>query len=135
MKQVVGPLALAALFVGMAVGAEGCELFKIPAYDDALDRAAGGNGGDGGNGGSTVANLPNGAKCALDGDCQNRMCRDGVCCDTNCNGPCEACNLPENEGKCSATDNGSEDPACNEYSACNGNRACAFVAGMKIAFR
>lgn len=38
-----------------------------------------------------------GDKCVDSGDCASAFCVDGVCCDTTCNGQCEACS---STGKC-----------------------------------
>jgi hypothetical protein len=43
-----------------------------------------------------------GADCADPDDCISGNCVDDVCCDTACDGPEEACNLPGNEGTCSS---------------------------------
>jgi len=41
-----------------------------------------------------------GQACAEASDCASRNCVDGVCCDKPCDGQCEACDSPENVGKC-----------------------------------
>lgn len=43
-----------------------------------------------------------GAECLDPDDCISGNCVDDVCCDTACNGPEQACNLPGNEGTCSS---------------------------------
>ncbi len=45
-------------------------------------------------------NLPNGKQCITDADCKNGSCADGYCCDAPCDQPCEACNVPNDEGNC-----------------------------------
>ncbi len=42
----------------------------------------------------------NGAACAIPGDCQSLNCVDRVCCDTACDGPAQACNVPGSVGAC-----------------------------------
>lgn len=42
-----------------------------------------------------------GKVCSRDGECGSGECVDGICCDTACEGQCEACNLPGDEGTCS----------------------------------
>jgi MYXO-CTERM domain-containing protein len=45
--------------------------------------------------------LANGQMCETSGICNSGSCVDGVCCDTSCNGQCEACDSAGNEGICS----------------------------------
>ena len=46
----------------------------------------------------------NGGACSLGTDCGSGSCTDGVCCDTKCDGQCEACDVPDlktgRAGKC-----------------------------------
>ncbi len=42
----------------------------------------------------------NGAICTVGAECESGFCADGVCCDTACNGQCEACNVEPNLGAC-----------------------------------
>lgn len=51
-----------------------------------------------------------GETCATTTDCRSGLCVDGVCCESACNGKCEACNLPGKLGKCEPVAEG-EDPA------------------------
>ncbi len=45
--------------------------------------------------------LANGKECATSAICNSGFCVDGQCCDVSCNGQCEACDSPGNEGICS----------------------------------
>jgi hypothetical protein len=42
----------------------------------------------------------NGAHCRSALECASGQCVDGVCCDSDCTGQCEACNSKENSGTC-----------------------------------
>jgi MYXO-CTERM domain-containing protein len=46
--------------------------------------------------------LANGKTCDSSGICNSGFCVDGLCCDVSCNGQCEACDSPGNEGVCTA---------------------------------
>ncbi len=50
-----------------------------------------------------------GEACAAATECGSGQCVDGVCCETACDGTCEACNLPTLVGKCMPIPDG-EDP-------------------------
>jgi hypothetical protein len=43
---------------------------------------------------------PNGSPCTDAADCLSDNCVDGVCCNTDCNGPNEACSLTGQVGTC-----------------------------------
>jgi len=45
--------------------------------------------------------LANGKACDSSAICGSGFCVDGLCCDVSCNGQCEACDAPGNEGVCS----------------------------------
>ena len=42
-----------------------------------------------------------GQTCGAPGECSSGFCVDGHCCDTACDGQCEACDISGNPGKCS----------------------------------
>ncbi|MDI1433526.1 hypothetical protein [Polyangium sorediatum] len=86
------------------------------------------NGGDVCNSGGQCKKSP-GKSCANGSDCASTFCNDAVCCSTNCNGTCRACNLAGSLGTCSPVPKGQEDaPSCTGASSCdgtnNGNSAC-----------
>ncbi|MFO0683646.1 MAG: hypothetical protein U0234_16425 [Sandaracinus sp.] len=70
-----------------------------------------------------------GASCVADAECRGGHCADGVCCESECRGTCEACDLPTHEGRCVAVPDGT-DPAleCPGVAACDGARACETIA-------
>lgn len=86
-----------------------------------------------------------GQPCTDDGQCtaSNPHCVDGVCCNSTCNGQCEACNLTGNLGTCSPVtgDPVGERPACNSdgtlcAGTCGGTlrTACVYPAtGVECA--
>jgi hypothetical protein len=45
--------------------------------------------------------LPNGAACSTTDQCLSGFCTDGVCCNSACNGQCQACNVSTFVGTCS----------------------------------
>ena len=72
--------------------------------------------------------LNNGQACLLDNECFSAMCRDGFCCDGDCNGTCEACDLGGAIGTCAPVPAG-QDPDGECAGDCSGARACQGVVG------
>jgi len=79
-----------------------------------------------------VAYLVQGEACSLDAACISNHCADGYCCDSACDGVCEACDFAQNEGSCLPIVDG-EDPEdeCAGIGlcggVCDGQRACRFT--------
>jgi len=73
-------------------------------------------------------NLPLGATCGNNAQCQSLSCIDGVCCDNACNGVCRACNLPGHIGTCYNRPAGTDpDGDCKVTGfSCGGNGACVW---------
>lgn len=64
----------------------------------------------------------NGASCAQDFECLSLNCEDGVCCNTACDGQCEACNLSGSAGTCSpSTTARANNPCAGDGSSCSGS--------------
>ncbi|MDP1821671.1 MAG: hypothetical protein Q8L48_00430 [Archangium sp.] len=62
-----------------------------------------------------------GGVCTLNSDCQNNRCIDGRCCADTCNGPCDFCDVPGQEGRCRPGQAGrTPAPACPGNYACTG---------------
>lgn len=48
--------------------------------------------------GTCVPKANNGAACASEAECATGSCIDGICCESPCDGQCEACNVPALSG-------------------------------------
>ncbi len=70
-----------------------------------------------------------GAGCTDDTQCIGARCVDGVCCDSECGAACEACNVPGQEGRCSAAAPGGVDPLCAAGRQCGGRGQCLLGLG------
>lgn len=91
------------------------------------------NGGESGSGTSGSGGAPptlkqQGEACTEDDDCQSASCRTGFCCDTVCDGSCEACaeaSTGSADGTCAPVLAGA-DPECDETSLtpCNEDDDC-----------
>jgi hypothetical protein len=77
--------------------------------------------------GVCTTRVARGDACKADRECASRFCVDGVCCDTKCDGQCQACAEPGSVGSCVAvkgapraprTGCAGVDPAC--AGACDG---------------
>ncbi|PTL81496.1 OmpA family protein [Vitiosangium sp. GDMCC 1.1324] len=64
-----------------------------------------------------------GSECSTDSECSTGFCADGVCCNTACDGQCEACNAAGSVGTCGAVTGApkGDRPACGtDGSECGG---------------
>ncbi len=69
--------------------------------------------------------MPDGSACTADASCQSGHCVDGVCCDTACDGSCNACNLAGSLGRCALVPAGSAgEPACEPFACSGSSSAC-----------
>ena len=76
--------------------------------------------------------LVDGTACQSGGQCQSDHCVDGVCCDTPCDGECQACKLsaPDTEaGTCRYVLAGQDDSTCPSPNSCNGSGDCQRANG------
>ncbi len=74
--------------------------------------------------------LTSGKACTVGEACLSGFCADGVCCNSTCNGICEACNLTNSLGVCSAVPSQQQDTnTCEKPGVCNGSRACVSSNG------
>jgi hypothetical protein len=72
--------------------------------------------------GVCTTRIARGDACKADGECASRFCVDGVCCDTKCDGQCQACAEPGSVGSCIAVKGAPRTPRA----ACAGSDpACA----------
>lgn len=64
----------------------------------------------------------NGISCTTGAQCGSSNCVDSFCCDSPCAGTCQACNVANNEGTCTAVTPGGTDPtatpACTTPNYC-----------------
>ena len=72
-----------------------------------------------------VPKTTSGGTCARDGECGSGFCTDGLCCNSACNGQCEACDVTGHEGVCSPASgapHGTVRVACDsDGSSCGGS--------------
>ncbi len=75
---------------------------------------------------SGVCKQPNGASCSVNANCQSNSCVDTVCCNTVCNGVCQACLASQTGGTNGTCANilAGTDPGVECPGDCNGAGAC-----------
>jgi len=74
-------------------------------------------------GGVCRRRIPDGVVCGADAQCASGHCVDGLCCNTACDGQCEACDEPGHAGTCSAiagAPHGARTSCATDASACAG---------------
>jgi hypothetical protein len=86
--------------------------------------------------------LPNGAPCEDGSNCSRGYCVDGVCCNDACRRQCEACDVQDHEGECTAVTgapHGERDPCAGAGTVCAGtcdgevDDACAYPIDLTCA--
>jgi MYXO-CTERM domain-containing protein len=82
---------------------------------------------------------PDGATCALDTQCANNHCVDGYCCNSSCDGQCQACDVADHLGACTAVSgvpHGTRTACTTDGSACGGRcngsttNACTYPGNL-----
>lgn len=81
-----------------------------------------GGGGAGNPGTGGLVKRQTGSPCTGANECESTACVNGLCCDRQCTGPCQACNVEGRVGICSARPSGT---------SCGSLQVCA--AGVKTA--
>ena len=112
---------------------------------DISSERSGGSGGSRGPGGRAAnpTGSQNGRPCQHDSDCRSDSCVDGLCCDSDCEGACLACDQSGSPGKCVPVAAG-QDPdeeceeapmdTCGQDGVCDGKGACRkYAAGTMCA--
>jgi hypothetical protein len=77
----------------------------------------------------------NGQACSSNGQCLSSRCIGGVCCATECTGPCKACNLPWAPGICTNVPDGIDpngDCASTSRATCGGDGQCDGAGGCRL---
>lgn len=74
-------------------------------------------------GGTCKTKLDIGQACSNELQCASGFCVDGYCCNSACNGACDACDVPGSYGSCTLRPAGTQaEPSCSPY-LCDGTRA------------
>ena len=71
--------------------------------------------------------LKDGQACSIGNDCLSGICKDGVCCDTACDGPCETCTA----NGCEPVKGMDDDPECTGDNTCNAAGECVLKNGQE----
>ena len=92
---------------------------------------------------SSCGGKPLGAACAAGTECDSRVCAQGVCCSTTCNGTCMSCALSGTGGTCSTVPAGQDPlgqcnnqgaPSCGTDGFCDGTGGCRrYASGTACA--
>jgi hypothetical protein len=70
--------------------------------------------------------------CRGDNQCMSGHCVDGVCCESPCDGACQACNVPGSEGACKPVVS-ADDETCRNNSTCDAAGVCKQRAGTECS--
>ncbi len=75
-----------------------------------------------------------GQACSVRDDCETGECVDGVCCGNQCEGPCEACDLPGHVGTCTPVPAFQDPDGDCEAGVCDGSGRCAIGATRAVSW-
>lgn len=79
--------------------------------------------------GSGACVLPNGSVCTVNAQCGSGVCKDKVCCNQACTGPCRTCAAPGLAGTCSVVVSAEDPDTCSAEmsTSCDANGACVSI--------
>ncbi|MDC3984826.1 MopE-related protein [Polyangium jinanense] len=83
--------------------------------------------------GAGTCEKANGQTCSTPDECGSGNCVDNVCCNSSCNGVCQACNTAGNPGVCSPVPVGTSDSLCPTGQGCDGAGGCKKLNGQACA--
>jgi hypothetical protein len=78
--------------------------------------------------------LTNGSRCVMGRECQSGLCVDKFCCNSVCNGTCQACDVAGSEGQCTPIKAGDDpDDECDTQaiSTCGRDGSCDGLGGCR----
>ena len=73
--------------------------------------------------------LLKGQTCTTPGQCLSGFCKDQVCCDNACTEPCQACNLTNSVGSCTAVESREDQTECQGDTSCDASGNCMLKLG------
>ena len=103
-------------------GNDGVCLGYPPMTDPELECASGMqcNGAGACGAASSTGNKANGEICGAASECGSRFCKNGVCCNSSCNNPCQSCST----GTCTSVTREQDAPECVAPMRCNPSGKC-----------
>jgi hypothetical protein len=71
-----------------------------------------------------------GQTCSAAGECVSNICKDGYCCGSACNAPCQTCGA----GACAPVLNQDDSPECTGANTCDPSGACKLKSGQACVY-